>query len=473
MKKASMLLKVIFIFVAAILIQIGSTEETVANQKPVRVAIDGEIINPGDQPPYIYEGRVFVPLRVISDHLGAKTSYNNKFNTVIVEMENKRIELTPNRTSLKVNNSIRNIDVAPRLTSNERIVVPLRFMVEAFGYQIGWDQQNQVASIFTNNLSVYDRAAMMYEMPNMIEEEYNILNSLKIGMMDNQVRHIMGNPVRTEIGYNGLQFWTYHYNYRDYFLFGFDKGRLVFVYTNAPSEDYLGVSMGEDRSQLEEKILTKNLPAIQYDEGVMLFLYDNNKYSEKVYTVDGDSLVIYYLDQLEGNKVLGINIMHKSLLVKGEPIVNYTLTYFGGFPDFGYEKPNESTRKIIERALERQIFDITNAIRVNKGLEPLSWHQATAQVAYEHSKDMQTRNYFDHNSPNGDGPGDRIRDANIDFIEVRENIAMNQINSVDVTHAWMNSEGHREAILYEQNTHLGVGVSLNDSIHYTQLFLVK
>jgi len=110
-------------------------------------------------------------------------------------------------------------------------------------------------------------------------------------------------------------------------------------------------------------------------------------------------------------------------------------------------------------------------IRVQKGLKPLLWHDGAAKVAYAHSKDMNDRDYFNHICPSNKGPGDRAKAAGVYYIALYENIAKNYANSIEVIHGWMDSDGHRSAILARDNTHLGVGVFYSKDIYYTQLFL--
>lgn len=446
-------------------------ENTLASM-PVKVAVDGVILNPGNQPPFIHNDRVLVPLRVVTDFLGAKTTWNANTNTVRIELENKLVELRPNSNYVRINGVSRYVDVAPKLTNNNRIVVPLRFISELLGYQVAWDGTHFIASIFTKGQSSQERASIILALADRSRLQQNNLKRINIGASEYQVEYVMGKPNRKEIGFMGLDTWTYHYNYHDYYLFGFYKGELMYIYTNSNSEDLLGIAIGDTKDKLEKSVKTRDLTPLEYLNGdVLVYLANNHVRSNKIHTVANNNVVIYHIDELNGNRVSGIEIYHRDMLVCDNPIIDYRYTYFGNKPQLGLPQPSSRVQVEINKSLERQVFDLTNAIRVKEGLDPLLWHAGAAEVAYGHSKDMSDRNYFDHVSPEGKGPGNRLMDAAIIFQNVFENIAMNTINSPQTLHAWMNSKGHREAILQDNITHLGVGIFSGRNIYYTQLFL--
>lgn len=101
--------------------------------------------------------------------------------------------------------------------------------------------------------------------------------------------------------------------------------------------------------------------------------------------------------------------------------------------------------------------ELVNAHRVSAGLNALVWDQAAADAALAHSRDMVTRGYFSHTSPDGDTVADRLDAAGIRFTVAGENIAFGFLNADAVFTAWMNSPDHRANIEYAAFTHHGVG----------------
>jgi uncharacterized protein YkwD len=119
-------------------------------------------------------------------------------------------------------------------------------------------------------------------------------------------------------------------------------------------------------------------------------------------------------------------------------------------------------------AFEREVFDLVNLERENIGLKPLEWHNQLAEVARMHSADMAQRGFFDHTSPDGLNPLDRIQNAGIACGFVAENIAQGQRTPREVVDSWMDSPGHKANILNENITHIGVGFY---DYYWTQNFI--
>jgi len=130
----------------------------------------------------------------------------------------------------------------------------------------------------------------------------------------------------------------------------------------------------------------------------------------------------------------------------------------------------------IERAedpvAERQLFDLVNEERAQRGLDALVWDVRLVPVARAHSQEMLTLKYFSHESPVSGSPFDRLKAAGIAYARAGENLAYAQ--SVSVAHrALMDSPGHRENILRPEFTRIGIGV-INAGAYgrmFTQLFL--
>jgi uncharacterized protein YkwD len=119
-----------------------------------------------------------------------------------------------------------------------------------------------------------------------------------------------------------------------------------------------------------------------------------------------------------------------------------------------------------------QVVVLTNAQRASAGCPALSVNGTLTSVAQAHSQDMATRGFFDHNSPDGRSPFDRMTAAGYQFRSAAENIAAGQRSPQDVVTAWMNSSGHRANILNCGLTEIGVGYATGGSFgtYWTQDF---
>lgn len=129
----------------------------------------------------------------------------------------------------------------------------------------------------------------------------------------------------------------------------------------------------------------------------------------------------------------------------------------------------------IERALALE----TNAVRRRRGLSVLPTDTRLRQIARAHSADMLARGYFDHATPEGLSPADRIAGAYRRFVGTSgENLwqvqSPGQARPADVAPAavqdWLNSPSHRDNLLRPQHEILAIGVAWRpNQVAVTQL----
>lgn len=110
-----------------------------------------------------------------------------------------------------------------------------------------------------------------------------------------------------------------------------------------------------------------------------------------------------------------------------------------------------------ENDFKMQILSLTNNYRAENGLSPLSWDDNLAAVAQMHCDDMQARGYFDHNTPEGKTPFERMTDYGIVYLSAGENLAVGYPTPESVMEGWINSESHRQNILNPTFKYMGVG----------------
>jgi uncharacterized protein YkwD len=120
-------------------------------------------------------------------------------------------------------------------------------------------------------------------------------------------------------------------------------------------------------------------------------------------------------------------------------------------------------------AQEQQALTLLNNDRAKNGLKALNANSKLTSVAESHAKDMISRGYFAHNTPEGKTPFQRMKEAGITYSTAGENLAINSSVAAAET-AFMNSSGHRANILNSSYTDVGIGVVQNSS---GQLYVVQ
>ena len=106
-----------------------------------------------------------------------------------------------------------------------------------------------------------------------------------------------------------------------------------------------------------------------------------------------------------------------------------------------------------------ELHQRVNAYRLAAGCEVLQWHEPTARVAEAHSKDMATRDYFDHLTPEGTDLSHRLLTGGVSWRgSIAENIALTAQGPEVVIELWVDSPPHRENLEGCIFTHQGLGV---------------
>ena len=117
----------------------------------IRLVVDGEPLF-FDQPPVVIGGRVLVPLRGVFERLGAFVQWDPASNTVIAARGDTQVRLTIGSRQAFVNQRVVFLDV-PALIVQGRTLVPLRFVSEAMGARVDWDAATRTVFITSSPLA--------------------------------------------------------------------------------------------------------------------------------------------------------------------------------------------------------------------------------------------------------------------------------------------------------------------------------
>jgi Skp family chaperone for outer membrane proteins len=99
-----------------------------------------------DTPPVIKEGRTLIPVRAVSEALGAKVEYDDVEKIVTITKDEKVVVFSLTEGTVTVNEETVEIDV-PAEVMNNRTMVPLRFIAEQLELSVEWDQETQTINI--------------------------------------------------------------------------------------------------------------------------------------------------------------------------------------------------------------------------------------------------------------------------------------------------------------------------------------
>ena len=119
--------------------------QTAFAEDDIKVLVNGKSLTM-DQPPVLVNDRTLVPVRAIFEALGAKVDWNNDTNTAKGVLGNTTVEIQIENTVAKVNGKDVTLDVPAKLIS-DRTLVPVRFISESLGAKVDWNNDTQTVII--------------------------------------------------------------------------------------------------------------------------------------------------------------------------------------------------------------------------------------------------------------------------------------------------------------------------------------
>ncbi len=115
----------------------GSTE--------VKAFVDGKQVK-ADVAPFVQGGRALVPVRAISSALKAEVNWKPETRTVEITRGEKSITLYLDKKEATVDGKTISLDTAPVL-KNGRVFLPLRFISEQLSAEVKWQEEGKIVII--------------------------------------------------------------------------------------------------------------------------------------------------------------------------------------------------------------------------------------------------------------------------------------------------------------------------------------
>lgn len=107
-------------------------------------------------------------------------------------------------------------------------------------------------------------------------------------------------------------------------------------------------------------------------------------------------------------------------------------------------------------AQAEEVINLTNQYRLDHGLNQLLPNPRLTQAAINKAKDILSKNYFSHTSPDGRRFSYWIKESGYPYFYAGENLAIDFYNSEELFEAWIKSDRHRENIEREDFQEIGV-----------------
>ncbi len=121
------------------------------NSQKVNINLDGNLIDFTQDTvyPFIYNNNTFVPLRIISETLGADVSWDSTKFVATIKQGDIVIEIPLAKDTILMNKNAKKMDVSMKMGDDNKCYVPLRFTSEVLGCSVNWDNTSQTVYILT------------------------------------------------------------------------------------------------------------------------------------------------------------------------------------------------------------------------------------------------------------------------------------------------------------------------------------
>lgn len=119
-----------------------SVDAIEANHDAINIIYNGQLMTYTDATPENINDRVMLPFRAVLEGMGATVNYEDASRLVTASRGNITLTFTLEDDTIYINNNGVNSELkldVPMIIKNDRTLVPIRFISNALGMQVGWE----------------------------------------------------------------------------------------------------------------------------------------------------------------------------------------------------------------------------------------------------------------------------------------------------------------------------------------------
>lgn len=285
--------------------------------------------------------------------------------------------------------------------------------------------------------------------------------SIYVGKHVDELVSEFGEPTRIEPSHYHYDWWVYKGEF--HLMVGVTHdGMINQLYTGDEPANVAPFEMGQSIEDIYRFAIIGSEVDVNLGENIYTFSLNSNDLHERPLIIYQNLFAQLYIDQEEG-RLQGVRFIDPETLVLHQP---YEMTYMG---ELLVSKPLSSTMQLeVNETIKRQLFELTNIIRVKHELTELQSDDALSQFAQENSEQLAFENVVVEEDVKSENLIKRLKNAEIAHKRAGENTAFDYDDAIEAVHGWLNSSVHRKVLLTRDFTHLGTGVYGN---YFTQTFI--
>ena len=224
-KKLTLSVFTVFMFIALMIPSATSFAAERTIDSPVHLKInDYYVLYTSPAPPFIDgNNRLMIPLRAVSDLLGAKVTYNPKTKTAVVALGEDTLQLAIGSPTARVNGQAYEMDTVPVMI-RQSMFIPAKVLMEAFHIAGEWDRNHRILTLKDErffNWAIEDfkdlelKVAAVSDrvfVPRSFELQYEIsdieLDGETLSWLDQRITIQMSNTERRDFSADEVEIWV-------------------------------------------------------------------------------------------------------------------------------------------------------------------------------------------------------------------------------------------------------------------------
>lgn len=208
----------------------------------------------------LIDERTMIPMRSIFEELGAQVTWDQNTSTITATKGNTKILLKIGSKDTKVNNKTVKLDVQPQVQKGVTLI-PLRFVSEALGAQVEWNNTLQRAIISQGDKEIIvtiERAAWLMDSFNIKDKNDNIVelpNLAKVTIVEITDDELIDDWYTVRMIYKSKSYYTdllydFDINYKFHFENPYNKYNWSKDIWNDIEQGIISLGMTEDMVRL-------------------------------------------------------------------------------------------------------------------------------------------------------------------------------------------------------------------------------
>ncbi|MGM9966679.1 MULTISPECIES: CAP-associated domain-containing protein [unclassified Rummeliibacillus] len=301
------------------------------------------------------------------------------------------------------------------------------------------------------------------DLNNSVVERPNKGLSTLVGLSTKKLKKTLGTPDRKSPSAYDFDWWVYQKSPSNYLLIGVENNKVKQVYITGSEADASPFKIGQGIDELYRNTITDTEVSVKIKQNIYTFILNEADLQSRILIMYDGLYAQLYFDAID-KTLEAVRYIDGETLVKQHP---YDMTYVGDL--ITPSVPSSYKQVEIDQENRKQLFELTNVYRVQKGLPELTSAEDLNELAMAHSEKLAVNNLSKEEQAS-DAFKDRLKIAEIQFDSAGENVTEDYLDAPEAINGLLNSEKHRDTLLNKHFNQIGTGAF---GKHFTQVFIKR